>query len=152
MGTLYAGLNRLVCEYQAALTFNSLSPLTSGQRCEDDEPERVIEKREGECGGNGQAGLARFPSSADPPCSTVMRDVCVRRSGQVRQPTGSLDHMSETNDAHVTRWRHGSRGIAVLSADYSPNASTAVAFVLHSDDIPTCETHRSRIFHEYRPQ
>lgn len=63
-----------------------------------------------------------------------MRGVRIR-SGQVRQPTGSLDHMSETNDAHVTRWRHGSRGIAVLSADYSPNASAAVAFVLHSDDI-----------------
>jgi len=28
------------------------------RRCEDDEPERVIEKREGECGGNGQAGTA----------------------------------------------------------------------------------------------
>lgn len=47
------------------------------------------------------------------------------RSGQVRQPTGSLDHMSETNDAHVTRWRHGARGIAVLSADCSPNTSAA---------------------------
>lgn len=47
------------------------------------------------------------------------------RNGQVRQPTGSLDHMSETNDAHVTRWRHGSRGIAVLSADCSPNTSAA---------------------------
>lgn len=64
-----------------------------------------------------------------------MRGVCVR-SGQVRQPTGSLDHMSETNDAHVTRWRHGSRGIAVLSADCSPNISAVVTFVLHSDDMP----------------
>ncbi|KYN31511.1 hypothetical protein ALC56_14392 [Trachymyrmex septentrionalis] len=44
------------------------------------------------------------------------------------------------------------RGIAVLSADYSPNASTAVAFVLHSDDIPACEAHRSRTFDEYRYQ
>ncbi|KYQ54263.1 hypothetical protein ALC60_06807 [Trachymyrmex zeteki] len=88
------------------------------------------------CARSFSPSLARFPSSADPPWSTVMRDVRVR-SGQVRQPTGSLDHMSETNDAHVTRWRHGSRRIAVLSADYSPN---------------TCETHRSRTFDEYRHQ
>lgn len=72
-----------------------------------------------------------FPSSR----SAAMCGVRVR-SGQVRQPTGSLDHMSETNDAHVTRWRHGSRGIAVLSVDCSPNTSAAVAFVLHSDGIP----------------
>lgn len=52
------------------------------------------------------------------------------RSRQVRQPTGSLDHMSETNDAHVTRWRHASRGIAVLSADCSPNTSVAVVHSL----------------------
>jgi len=44
--------------------------------------------------------------------------------------------MSETNDAHVTRWRHGSRGIAALSADCSPNTSAAITFVLHSDDVP----------------
>lgn len=57
---------------------------------------------------------------------------------QVRQPTGSLDHMSETNDAHVTRWRHGSRGIAVLNADCSPN--TLAAFVLvHSIQIMSAE-------------
>lgn len=57
---------------------------------------------------------------------------------QVRQATGSLDHMSETNDAHVTRWRHGSRGIAVLNADCSPN--TLAAFVLvHSIQIMSVE-------------
>lgn len=46
--------------------------------------------------------------------------------------------MSETNDAHVTRWRHGSRGIAVLSADCSPNTLAAVALV-HSIQMMLAE-------------
>jgi len=61
-----------------------------------------------------------------PARSTVVRGV---RSRQVRQPTGSLDHMSETNDAHVTRWRHGSRGIAVLNVDCGPNTLAAIVLV-----------------------
>lgn len=56
-----------------------------------------------------------------PAWSTAVRGIRGVRSRQVRQPTGSLDHMSETNDAHVTRWRHGSRGIAVLNVDCCPN-------------------------------
>lgn len=80
----------------------------------------------------------RYP----PPRGPIAIDGGTRRTckklTQVRQPTGSLDHMSETNDAHVTRWRHGSRGIAVLNADCSPN--TLAAFVLvHSIQIMSAE-------------
>lgn len=63
------------------------------------------------------------------------RRTCKKLTGKA---TDSLDHMSETNDAHVTRWRHGSRGIAVLNADCSPN--TLAAFVLvHSIQIMSAE-------------
>jgi len=61
------------------------------------------------------------------------------RSRQVRQPTGSLDHMSETNDAHVTRWRHGSRRIAVLNVDYCPNTLAADRSRLHSIQMRPAE-------------
>lgn len=45
--------------------------------------------------------------------------------------------MSETNDAHVTRWRHASRGIAVLNADcWSERLGCGIALVRSIQMMP----------------